>query len=90
MHDDAESVVERTMCNYGLDRTVERISAEGGMQQVGIDELGEVRAVERFDHPFFVATLYLPQLRSSPGNPHPTFEAFVEAAAENAGHSPAQ
>ena len=47
----------------------------------GVDENGEVRVVELHTHPFFLATLFLPQLSSSPAAPHPLFVAFVEAAA---------
>ena len=43
------------------------------------DATGEVRAVERSDHPFFVATLYQPQLTSAPGRPHPIWAGFVDA-----------
>jgi CTP synthase (UTP-ammonia lyase) len=45
------------------------------------DGAGEVRALELDDHPFYVATLFLPQLRSAPGAPHPLIRGFAEAAA---------
>ncbi len=45
------------------------------------DDTGEVRAVERPGHPDFLATLYQPQLTSTPGHPHPVFSAFVDAVA---------
>jgi CTP synthase (UTP-ammonia lyase) len=51
------------------------------MQVAAIDETGEVRAVERVDHPFFVGTLYQPQLTTAPGRPHPIWRAFVAALA---------
>jgi CTP synthase (UTP-ammonia lyase) len=38
--------------------------------------------VELADHRFFVATLFQPQLSSSPEKPHPLLTAFVQAAAE--------
>jgi CTP synthase (UTP-ammonia lyase) len=41
---------------------------------------GSVRAVERIDHPFFLGTLYQPQLRSSRGAPHPVFVGLLRAA----------
>ena len=50
-----------------------------GMTVAAIDDTGEVRAIERPDHPFFVATLYQPQLSSAPGRPHPIWTAFVQA-----------
>lgn len=50
-----------------------------GLRVSAIDDTGEVRAIERTDHPFFVATLYQPQLRSSAEDPHPIFVGFVDA-----------
>ena len=32
------------------------------------------------DKPFWLATLYQPELSSPPGRPHPLIEAFVAAA----------
>ena len=32
------------------------------------------------DHPFFVGTLYQPQLRSAPGLSHPVFIGLLDAA----------
>ncbi len=49
------------------------------MRVAATDDTGEVRAVERTDHPFFVATLFQPQLTSSPSAPHPIWCGFVEA-----------
>ncbi len=75
---------ERTTCNYGLDPAMQAIAAEHGMRVSAIDDTGEVRAIERTDHPFFVATLYQPQLSSEPGKPHPVLVGFVDAAVERA------
>ncbi|MEM9562159.1 MAG: hypothetical protein AAGA93_06065 [Actinomycetota bacterium] len=75
---------ERTTCNYGLDPAMQTIADEHGMRISAIDDTGEVRAIERTDHPFFVATLYQPQLSSEPGAPHPVLVGFVEAAADRA------
>jgi CTP synthase (UTP-ammonia lyase) len=36
--------------------------------------------MELSDHPFFVATLFLPQLRSEPRAPHPLVLAYLAAA----------
>jgi CTP synthase (UTP-ammonia lyase) len=49
------------------------------MRAVAVDNTGEVRAVERTDHPFFLATLYQPQLRSEPRRPHPIFVGLLRA-----------
>lgn len=75
-----DTVVESTTCNYGLNPDFGHLVA-AGLVLAGADGTGEVRAVERSDHPFFVATLYQPQLRSTAARPHPVFGAFVAAVA---------
>jgi CTP synthase (UTP-ammonia lyase) len=75
-----ERVVENTTCSYGLSPEVQHIAAEHGMRVSATDATGEVRAIERIDHPFFVGTLYQPQLRSGPGAPHPVFLGLIDAA----------
>jgi CTP synthase (UTP-ammonia lyase) len=50
------------------------------MRIAATDATGEVRAIERNDHPFFVATLYQPQLGSTLGSPHPVFIGLLDAA----------
>ena len=75
-----ERVVENTSCSYGLSPEVQHIAGEQGMRIAATDATGEVRAIERVDHPFFVGTLYQPQLRSAPGAPHPVFLGLLDAA----------
>ena len=73
------SVKERTTCNYGLEPALAHIASSHGMVVAATDGTSEVRAVERPDHPFFVATLYQPQLSSWPGRPHPIWSGLVAA-----------
>lgn len=75
----ATSSVERTTCNYGLAPEVQPLADAYGMHVAATDATGEVRAIERTDHPFFVGTLYQPQLRSSPEAPHPVFMGLLAA-----------
>lgn len=70
---------ERTTCDYGLAPNLQHLAEEHGMQIAGTDETGEVRAVERPEHPFFIGTLYQPQLRSTPDRPHPVFVGLLRA-----------
>ena len=72
-------VRERTTCSYGLAPNVQHIADDYGMLTAGTDETGEVRAIERIDHPFFVGTLYQPQLSSKPSAPHPVFVGLLGA-----------
>ncbi len=41
------------------------------MKVSGVGEEGEIRIVELPENPFFLATLFLPQARSSAEAPHP-------------------
>ena len=75
-----ERVVEHTTCSYGLSPDLQHIAGEYGLRVAATDATGEVRAIERIDHRFFVGTLYQPQLRSAPGAPHPVFVGLLEAA----------
>jgi CTP synthase (UTP-ammonia lyase) len=50
-----------------------------------VDAGGEARIVELPDHPFFLATLFVPQTSSAAGHPHPIVAAFARAAAVRAG-----
>jgi CTP synthase (UTP-ammonia lyase) len=81
LHGGVTTVIERTTCNYGLDPGRHDLASCGGMIISAVDDTGEARAIERPDHPFFVATLYQPQLRSSRVRPHPIWLGFVGAAA---------
>ncbi len=51
------------------------------MSVAAVDDTGEVRAVERSDHPFYLGTLYQPQRSSTREHPHPLWVAFVAAVA---------
>lgn len=56
---------------------------ENGMMPVGKNpETGLVEIMEIKDHPFYVATQFHPEYKSTVENPHPLFVAFVKAAKE--------
>ena len=80
LHGASSAVVERTTCNYGLNPHFRAAMDAHGMVVSATDESKEVRAVERIDHRYFVATLYQPQLRSTRECPHPVFLGLVRAA----------
>jgi CTP synthase (UTP-ammonia lyase) len=75
-----DEVDEQFACNYGLNPKFSGIFENGGLTVSGVDGEGNVRAVELTGHPFFVATLFLPQVRSRPGAPHPLIVACMGAA----------
>jgi CTP synthase (UTP-ammonia lyase) len=72
---------EEFFCNYELDPAFQADLQAAGLQLVGVDENALARVVELDDHPFFVATLFLPQLASTEGRPHPLITAYLEAVA---------
>jgi CTP synthase (UTP-ammonia lyase) len=78
------TVIERTNCNYGLAPAYGQLAAEGGLVVSATDETGEVRAVERVDHPFFIGTLFQPQRSSTVETAHPLWLAFVGAVVSRA------
>jgi CTP synthase (UTP-ammonia lyase) len=79
LHESAHAT-ERTTCDYGLEPDMQHLAEEHGMRIAATDDTGEVRAVERPAHPFFVGTLYQPQLSSTPERPHPLFLGLLGAA----------
>jgi len=75
-----EETAEQFSCNFGLSPGFRRGKDWGRLKITGIGPAGEARIVELMDHPFYVATLFLPQMSSSPNRPHPLIKAFLLAA----------
>jgi len=71
---------EQFICSYGLNAKFRDEIEKGQLKVAGVDLDGEVRVVELSDHPFFVGTLYQPQISSAPDSPHPLIVAFLRAA----------
>ncbi len=71
---------ERFNCSAGLNEYHREAFVRAGMVVSARGEEGEARAVELPAHPFFLATLFMPQLSSAPGRPHPLLKAFLRAA----------
>jgi CTP synthase (UTP-ammonia lyase) len=70
---------EHYYCNFGLNPEFADLIKAGPAKAVGSDAEGEIRILEIPDHPFFISTLFVPQLRSVPGQPHPLVTAFLKA-----------
>lgn len=75
-----DEVTEQFACNYGLNPQFRDKVEKGQLKITGVDLDGEVRAVEVVEHPFYVATLFLPQISSAPESPHPLIVAYLRAA----------
>jgi CTP synthase (UTP-ammonia lyase) len=76
------SVTEQYYCNFGVNPDYTALLASGDLAVVGSDAEGEVLVVELRNHPFFVGTLFVPQLRSSTAHPHPLVVGWLNAAAQ--------
>jgi CTP synthase (UTP-ammonia lyase) len=76
----AEETVEPFFCRFGINPAYRAALEAKGLVVNGWDAQGEPRVVELTSHPFFLATLYVPQARSRPGAPHPLVQALVDAA----------
>lgn len=76
----ARESVERFHCAYGpLSDRLPRLEA-AGLRFTAHDADGEARVAELPGHPFFLATLFQPELAGDAGVPHPYIRALAEAA----------
>ena len=73
--------VERFQCSYGLNEDYRNHLIKGGIRIAGTDADQNVKIVELTHHPFFIDTLFLPQLTSTPQLPHPLVKAYLKAIA---------
>ncbi len=81
----ATEAVEDFRCSYGLNPDYAQPLRDAGLVASGYGHDGAVRVVELPRHPFFLATLFLPQMRSTPDRPHPLLAGFAKAAASARG-----
>ena len=73
--------MERYHCSYGLDSSKLDLLREHGMVFSGYDDEGEPRIAELPGHPFYLTTLFQPELAGDGGRPHPFIQAFAHAVA---------
>jgi CTP synthase (UTP-ammonia lyase) len=76
----AERAVEGYHCRYGLNEDVRESLLGAGFRVSAHDDAGDVRGLERTDHPFFVATLFQPERASLEGRAPPLVIALARAA----------
>jgi CTP synthase (UTP-ammonia lyase) len=73
--------LERYHCSYGLDTSRLDLLREHGMVFSGYDDAGDPRIAELPGHPFYLATLFQPELAGNDTRPHPFVQAFAHAVA---------
>ncbi len=77
-------------CNYEPNPAHRELFEQDGIQISAESEHGEVRGIERAEHPFFIGVLFQPQRSSRPEAPHPLIAAFVGASADHSRTRPSQ
>lgn len=77
---DTSSVMERFSCNYGLNPLRRTELEKAGLQFSGFDINGDVRIVELPKARFFLATLFVPPMNSTPTQPHPIITDLFKTA----------
>ncbi len=75
--------VEGYHCNYGLNPDFRSLLEQSDMQITGVDDNGEARVIELDHHPFFIGTLFQPELSAFAEVAHPLIVAFLLAIAKS-------
>jgi CTP synthase (UTP-ammonia lyase) len=73
---------ERYHCSFGLNPAYLETLTSGGLRFSGFDDSGQVRIAELPGHPFFLCTLFQPELHGDGTQPHPVIRAFATAASD--------
>jgi CTP synthase (UTP-ammonia lyase) len=73
-------ITESYSCSYELNPEYQGRLMEAGLIISGRDDDGKARIFEVHNKRFFIAAGFLPQLNSTPQNPHPLILAFLESA----------
>ncbi|WP_433018278.1 CTP synthase C-terminal region-related (seleno)protein [Kribbella sp. CA-294648] len=79
----AERSIERYHCSYGLDTSRLDLLRNHGLLFSAFDDTGDPRIAELPTHPFYLATLFQPELAGDK-TPHPIISSFAQAAATHA------
>lgn len=82
-----EKISEKYYCNFGLNPEYQNEFDENGFKVVGTDDLKEARILELSNHPFFIATLFVPQDNSTQSKPHKLINAFLTTICGQKGKS---
>lgn len=78
----ALNVTEEYYSNLGVNPSQVALLRSGELRITGSDLEGEIRVIELPDHPFFIGTLFVPQVKSTVDCPHPLVSTFLSVASE--------
>ncbi|HET7013895.1 MAG TPA: hypothetical protein VFI65_08295 [Streptosporangiaceae bacterium] len=84
------SSTELYHCSFGMNPQLAGLFTHCDLRIVAWDETGAPRAVELRGHPFFVGTLYQPELSSDRDQQHTLIHAFAGAVRQRQGGSQGQ
>jgi CTP synthase len=79
----ADRIRERHRHRYEFNNNYLQKLMNAGLRFSGFSRDGLVEVVELPQHPFFVASQYHPEFRSTPRDGHPLFSGFIKAAREH-------
>jgi CTP synthase (UTP-ammonia lyase) len=83
-----DTITEKYYCNFGLNPAYQNELHNNGFKVVGIDNFNEARILELENHPFFIATLFVPQDNSTKEKPHELVTAFLQVLVDSKVHTP--
>ena len=87
----SDQAIERYYCRFALNDAHRERLAGGGLVVAAVDEVdGGARIMRRADHPFFYLTLFVPQVASTPAEPHPLVSAYLGVASHRPGRGKGQ
>ncbi|MFF3541420.1 hypothetical protein [Streptomyces platensis] len=81
----ADRTPARYHCNYGPNPDYLDVLRDHGLTFTGTDESGDPRIAELPGHPFFLATLFQPELDGDGTRAHPLITGLASAAVDHAG-----
>jgi CTP synthase len=76
----ADTIMERHRHRYEFNNRYLQKLMNAGLRFSGFSRDGLVEMIELPTHPFFVASQFHPEFRSTPRDGHPLFTGFVKAA----------
>ncbi|MBZ4320759.1 CTP synthase C-terminal region-related (seleno)protein [Streptomyces huiliensis] len=85
-----DRTVERYHCSYSVDPAYEDLLRAHGLRFGGTDEEGRPRIVELPEHPFFLCTLFQPELAGDGTRAHPVIRGLAAAAVRHAAERSAE
>lgn len=78
----SDRTTEGYHCRYGLNPRFTEALLSGPLRIAGVDDEGDVRAVELDGHPFYVGTLFQPERSALSGKTPPIVSEFVRCSAQ--------